>query len=158
MAKMDVGRSLVGPLQVLNGLGEADLDSLACLILKGWNPFGRGSPPVTEWRTLLAKPPPIEVALRGETDEPVAEGRDQGSRSAEAAVDTEWFHKQKEEVDGFMEWIRRERDLRGVALASSFVFRQVSCGSRNRIPWASVPLTHSPLLSSAHSRGLCGGA
>ena len=123
-----VAERLVGPLQVLNGLEEADCVNLARLILKGWNPFVCGSPSVTEWRTLLAEPSddvPVEgqqVALRDVTAELVAEGRDQGSRSAEAVVDTEWFGKQKEEVDGFMEWIMRERDLRGVALASSKVF------------------------------------
>ena len=160
-----VAERLVSPLQVLNGLEEADCVNLARLILKGWNSFVRGSPPVTEWRTLLAEPSddvPVEgqpVALRDVTDEPVAVGRDQGSLSAEAAVGTEWLRKQKEEVDGFMEWIMRERDLRGVALASSKVFHHVSwSGSRNRILWASVPLTHSPVLSSAHSRGLRGGA
>ena len=160
-----VAERLVGPLQVLNGLEEADLVNLARLILKGWNSFDPGSLPSAEWRTLLAEPSddvPVEgqqVALWDVTDEPVAEGRDQGSRSAEAAVDTEWFGKQKEEVDGFMEWIMRERDLRGVALASSSVFHHVSCiGSRNRILLASIPLTRSPVLSSAHFRGLYGGA
>ena len=34
-----VAERLVGPLQVLNGLEEADLVNLARLILKGWNPF-----------------------------------------------------------------------------------------------------------------------
>ena len=160
-----VAEWLAGPPENLKGWEEADFCDMRRLILKGWNPFVCGSPPVTEWRTLLAEPSddvPVEgqpVALRDVTDEPVAVGRDQGSLSAEAGVDTEWLRKQKEEVDGFMEWIMRERDFRGVALASSKVFHQVSwSGSRNRILWASVPLTHSPVLSSAHSRGLRGGA
>lgn len=34
--------------------------------------------------------------------------------------------KQRDEVDGYMERLRKERHLSGVALASSFVFRLVS--------------------------------
>ena len=51
-----VAERLVGPLQGINGLEEADCVHLARLILKRWNPFVRGSPTATEWRTLLAEP------------------------------------------------------------------------------------------------------